>query len=143
MRHQICNWVKKYYKNKHLFHFLTTKSYNYTIWIFKRPFRPFGFAPRQPYRPFLSNFQTFSFSLSLTLNLNLGLIPDHFWPTSGPASAINYLERKLLRFQGLIRCITHIWVLLGCWDIIKKVKDSFFFTKAEIFWKLNFLRNLV
>ena len=42
-----------------------------------------------------------------TVQANLQLIPDRFSPSSGPASAMGYLERKLLRFQGLIWCINH------------------------------------
>ena len=63
------------------------------------------------------------------LHLNLWLIPDHFSPTSDPASVMDYLERKLIRFQGLIWCINHFWVLLGWRDIVKNVKNSNFFYK--------------
>ena len=42
-----------------------------------------------------------------TVQANLQLIPDHFSPTSGPASAMGCLERKLLRFQGLFWCVNH------------------------------------
>ena len=52
-----------------------------------------------------------------TVQANLRLIPDCFLPTFGPGSAMGYLERKLLRFQGLIWCINHFCILLGSGDI--------------------------
>ena len=54
------------------------------------------------------------------------LIPDRFLPTSGAASAMGYLERKLLRFQGLIWCINHFCILSSCRDIVKNAKVPIF-----------------
>ena len=132
MSNQICNWAIKWNKNDHLFNFLTRNGYKYMkVYHFTsliRLFSPFHLQDG----PSLSIFQTSSFCLSLILHLNLRFIPEHFSPTSGPASTMDYLERKLLRFQELIWCINHFWVLLGCQDIVKKVKISFVLTKSEI-----------
>ena len=57
---------------------------------------------------------------------NLRLVPGHFSPTSGPASAMDYLERKLLRFQGLIWCINHFCILSSCREIVKNAKVPIF-----------------
>ena len=67
---------------------------------------------------------------------NLRLVPGHFSPTSGPASAMGYLERKLLRFQGLIWCINHFCILSSCRDIVKNAKvpifGNFLFCKKNL-----------
>ena len=61
-----------------------------------------------------------------TVQANLRLIPDRFLPTSGPASAMGYLEHKLLRFQELIWCINHFCILSSCRDIVKNAKVPIF-----------------
>ena len=70
-----------------------------------------------------------------TVQANLRLIPDRFSPTSCPARAMVYLERKLLRFQGLIWCINHFCILSSCRDIVKMQK--FRFLEISYFVKKN------
>ena len=50
-------------------------------------------------------------------------LPDHFSPTSGLLSAMDYLEPKLLRFQGLICRINHFCNPIGLEFIAKNVKN--------------------
>merc|ERR1712020_175903 len=53
-------------------------------------------------------------------------LPDHFSPTSGLLSAMDYLEPKLLRFQGLICRINHFCNPIGLEFIAKNVKNMNF-----------------
>ena len=54
---------------------------------------------------------------------NLRLLPGRFSPTSGLLSAVDYLEPKLLRFQGLICRINHFCNPIGLEFIAKNVKN--------------------
>ena len=57
---------------------------------------------------------------------NLRQLWDQFLPTSGPFSAMGYLDAKLLRFQRLFCRIWDFFILLSCGDIIKSVKNVIF-----------------
>ena len=75
------------------------------------------------WRSKIEHIMTYTIRYIETGSQNLRHLPDRFSPTSVLVSTVDYLEHKLLRFQGLICRINHFCNPIGLEFIAKKVKN--------------------